>query len=164
MDAVDPKPEPAPQRTPERRPDRTLIVVIAVVAVIVVIALVVVFTRGGSAPLDESTPSGVVQRYTEAVIEGDDAAAREYLADGLADDCERVQTGGLDDVRVVLVAATERGDTATVAVSVVTSGGGGLFGPSEYRSDETFGLVRDGTGWAIDRAPWQFAVCAEVAR
>ena len=149
--------------TDARRPDRTLLVVVATVVALVVIALVVVFTRGGAAPLDESTPAGVVQRYTEAVIAGDEESARGYLAAGVRDDCERLDPGPLDDVRVALESTTERGDTADVDVSVVTTSRGGLFGPAEYRSEESFGLVREGEVWAIETAPWQFAVCMEVA-
>lgn len=149
--------------TDARRPDRTLFIVIAAVAALVVIALIVVFTRGGAAPLDESTPAGVVQRYTEAVIAGDEESARGYLAADVRDGCERLDPGPLDDVRVALEATTERGDTADVDVSVVTTSSGGLFGPSEYRSEESFGLVREAEGWVIDSAPWQFAVCMEVA-
>ncbi len=149
--------------TVDRRPDRTLLIVVAAVAALVVIALIVVFTRGGAAPLDESTPAGVVQRYTEAVIAGDEEAARGYLAADVRDGCERLDPGALDDVRVTLESTIDRGDNADVDVSIVTTSSGGLFGPSEYRTEESFALVREGERWVIDSAPWQFAVCVEVA-
>ena len=116
---------------------------------------------GGAEPLDASTPAGVVQRYTEDVIDGDEAAAREHLVAEARDGCERLEPGLVDDVRVTLVATTERGDSADVEVSIVTSSGGGLLGPSEYREDATFGLVREASGWAIEAVPWQFAICVE---
>ncbi len=146
-----------------RRPDRTLLIVLGVVVALVVVALVVVFSRGGSEPLDESTPAGVVQRYTEAVIAGDRDAALAYLVDSVQQDCERIDPYQLDEVRITLASTTERDTTADVEVSVVTTSGGGLFGPSEYQSDEIFKLVREGSGWAILFAPWQFAICAEAA-
>lgn len=149
--------------TVARRPDRTLLVVIGAVAVLVVIALIVVFTRGSAPPLDASTPAGVVQRYTAAVIDGDDRAARDYLAPALREDCEQIDPGDQSGVRVTFVATTERGDTADVKVSVVTTGGG-LFGQTEYQSDEVFELVREGSAWVIETAPWQFATCIEGAR
>lgn len=145
------------------RRDRTLWVVLAAVATLVVIALIVVFTRGAAAPLDEATPAGVVQRYAEAVIAGDERTAREYLVEEVRDDCERIGQGTLDDMRVTLVSTTERGDTADVDVSIVTSTGGGLFGPAEYREDASFDLVREGSDWVVETAPWQLAICMQSA-
>ena len=60
-----------PMTDPNRRSRITLIALIAGVVLVVVIALIAVFTRGGAAPLDEGTPEGVVQRYSQAVVEGD---------------------------------------------------------------------------------------------
>lgn len=144
------------------RADRTLLVVLVAVAALVVLALVVVFTRGAAEPIDESTPAGVVQRYTEAVIAGDERAARDHLIADARDGCDGLDTGAFDDVRVTLASTTERDDTADVEVTVISASGGGLFGPSEYREDATFELVREGSGWAIETAPWQFAVCEQV--
>ena len=66
----DPGPEkPGGPGEPRRAgPDRTLLAIMAAIAVIVIIALAVVFTRGEPAPLAESTPAGVTQRYAAAVI------------------------------------------------------------------------------------------------
>src|SRR5690606_32090176 len=104
------------------RPDRTLLIVLAAVAALVVVALLVVFTRGAPAPIDASTPAGVVQRYTEALLAGDEETARGYLVDG--DECERLESGPLDDVRVTLLSTTERESSADVDVSIVTTAGG----------------------------------------
>lgn len=144
------------------RPDRTLLVVLLAVAALVVLALVVVFTRGTAPPIDASTPAGVVQRYTEAVIAGDERAAREHLVADAREGCEPTDPGTFDDVRVTLGSTTERDDTADVEVFVITSSGGGLFGPSEYREEAMFDLVREDSGWVIETAPWQFAVCTQV--
>jgi len=147
--------------TAARKPDRTLLIVIATVVALVVVALVVVFSRGASEPLDESTPAGVVQRYAEALLAGDVDAAKEHLTSELQSSCEPAEPGPLDDTRVVLESTTERGDTADVEVSMVYSSSGGLFGPSEYRSEERFRLVREGSRWAIESSPWQFTLCVE---
>ncbi|WP_347754428.1 hypothetical protein [Agrococcus sp. ProA11] len=48
-------------------------------------------------------------------------------------------------------------------VSIVTSTGGGLFGPAEYREDATFDLVREGSDWVVETAPWQLAICLQAA-
>lgn len=146
------------------RVDRTLLIVIGIVAALVVIALIVVFSRGAGEPLDESTPGGVVQRYTEAVIAGDHDTALEFLVDDLREDCAPFDPGSFDGVRVTLASTTERDTSATVVVSVVTTSSGGLFGPSEYRSDESFQLVSQGGSWAIRSTPWQFTICDEALR
>lgn len=147
-----------------RKPDRTLLIVVAIVAALVVVALIVVFTRGGGEQLDPATPQGVVQQYSQALMDGDEDAAREFLTSDLQADCERAETNTMDGVRLVLESTTERDDTAQVDVSIVYASDGGIFGPSEYRSEERFGLVREGTRWAIETTPWQFTICAEAAR
>lgn len=144
---------------PARKPDRTLIVILSVIAALVVVALIVVFTRGEPEVLDESTPEGVVQRYSAAVIEGDEAAAIDYLVPEIRDDCVRMQSGPLDSLRVTLVSTTDRGDSADVRVLIVTSYDGGLFGSSEYEEEGVFDLVRSDDGWLIESTPWQFMIC-----
>ncbi len=147
-----------------RRPDRTLLIVVAIVVALVVIALVVVFTRGSDEQLDPATPQGVVQQYAQALMAGDETEARTFLTSAVQDDCERAETNSMDGVRLVLESTTERDDTARVDVSVVYSSNGGIFGPSEYRSEEQFRLVREGARWAIEATPWQFTICAETVR
>ena len=108
--------------TVTRKPDRTLLIVIATVVALVVVALVVVFTRGGAAPLDESTPAGVVQRYTQAVVAGDQEAARE------------ARKGGFDAMKVYPVAPARA-----------------LEGGSFVReTEELVGVVRDAAGEDAD--------------
>lgn len=149
--------------TAARRPDRTLLVAVIAVVALVVVALIVVFTRGGAAPVDAASPAGVVQRYTEAVIDGDEQAAREYLVEAVRSACERVEAGMADDVRVTLDDTTERDRTADVDVSIVSTGGG-LLGTSEYREEASFELVREGADWRIETTPWQFTICLQAAR
>lgn len=145
---------------PAARPDRTLIIILSVIGALVVIALIVVFTRGEPELLDESTPEGVVQRYSAAVIAGDEDAAIEYLVPELADPCQRIEPGPVQDMRVTLVSTTEREDSADVRVLIVTTYEGGMFGSSEYEEEAVFDLVADGDGWLIESAPWSLSVCA----
>jgi hypothetical protein len=141
------------------KPDRTLIAILAVIGALVIVALIVVFTRGDAAPLDESTPEGVVQRYSAAVIEGDEDAAIDYLTPELGDSCERIGPPSGEGLRVTHVSTVERDDTADVRVLIVTSYEGGLFGSSEYEEEAAFDLVRDDGRWLIESTPWQLAVC-----
>ncbi|HKH09463.1 MAG TPA: hypothetical protein VKA62_10985 [Agromyces sp.] len=144
---------------PAAKPDRTLIVILAVVGVLIVVALIVVFTRGEPQLLDDSTPEGVVQRYSAAVIDGDEAAAVEYLVPELGDPCGRIEVGAVDDIRVTLVETTEREASADVEVLIVTTYEGGLLGASEYEEEGVFDLVRDTGGWLIESTPWPLTIC-----
>ena len=77
----------------------------------------------------------------------------------MREDCQRLEPSLFGDVSVTLISSTERGETADVDVSIVTTTGGGLFGPEEYREDARFGLVRDATGWVIETVPSRLAIC-----
>ena len=159
--AAPPASEPA---SAQRRPDRTLLAILAAIAVIVVVALIAVFTRGAPAPVDEATPAGVVQRYSAAVIAGDETAAATYLTDTARNRCsinmERIPA---DNLRITLVSTTERPDSADVLVLITVSEGGGPFGSAEYQIEDGFDLVKTGDKWLIDRAPWQLTVCQNAA-
>ena len=137
-----------------------LIAVLSAIALVVVIALVAVFTRGAPAPLPADTPQGVVQRYSQAIVDGDVDEALGYLVPAVADDCERMPLG-TDDFRVTLLETTESGDTARVRTMVVTIYGSGPLGQSEYESEELFELERIEGDWLIARAPWQLSVCVD---
>lgn len=145
------------------KPDRILIAILSAIALLVIVALAVVFTRGAPQPLDESTPQGVVQRYSTAVIDGDTAAATSHLTPSAKSRCTGFRDGGPLPTRVVLISATERDNTALVKVSVVNSNSGGPFGPSEYEMEDRFSLVKTDGTWLIDQVPYQFLVCTGSA-
>lgn len=166
-DAPQPAPQPAPETAAppepsggrEVKPNRTLWAVLAAIAVIVVVALAVVLTRGEPAPLAESSPAGVVQRYAAAVIAGDEGAASAYLTAAARNRCGSDVAPAARNLRVTLVSTTERPDSADVRVLITVSEPGGPFGSSEYQIEDVFDLVRSGDGWLIDNAPWQLRVC-----
>lgn len=142
------------------KPDRILIAIIAAIAVLVVIALSVAFTRGEPPVLDESTPPGVVQRYSTAVIGSDTAGANSYLTEAARASCSGYRESGPLPARVVLISSTERDSTALVKVSIITSSPGGPFGPSEYEAEDRFSLVKLDGKWLIDQAPYQLMSCS----
>lgn len=146
-----------------KKPDRVLVAIVAAVAVLVALSLVLVFSRGEPAPLDASTPEGVVQRYAAAVIGGDEATAATYLTEAARKTCQHTDYPATEDLRVVLVSTTVREDTADVEVSLVASAEGGPFGPSEYSYDDVFDLAKVDGQWLIDTAPWQLAICPSGA-
>ena len=112
-----------------KKPDRVLVAIVAAVAALVVLSLVLVFTRGEPAPLDASTPEGVVQRYAAAVIDGDEATATTYLTDAARKTCQHTDYPVTEDLRVALVSTTVRENTADVRVSLVASADGGPSAP-----------------------------------
>ncbi|WP_045731071.1 hypothetical protein [Pseudarthrobacter chlorophenolicus] len=145
-----------------RKPDRILFVLIGVVGLLVVVALAVVFTRGEPAALDEASPAGVVQRYSKAVIDGDNTTADSYLTEAARSRCRGGYPGEPRPARVVLVSTSERTDSATVRVSIVRQSQGGPFGPSEYEMEDAFSLLKvDGT-WKIDQPPYILTACSVV--
>lgn len=147
-----------PMSDTARRSRVTLIALAAGVVLVVVIALIAVFARGDVAPLDAATPEGVVQRYAQAVVDDDVEAALTYLAPEIAESCVRVPRS-LEDLRVTLLETTEREDSASVRVLLVTVIDSGPIGVDEYKREEVFDLVRIGGEWKIETPPFQFAVC-----
>lgn len=150
---------PGAESAPAPRPDRTLLVILAVIAGLVIVALIVVFSRGEPAQLDESTPEGVVQRYTAAVIDGDEAEATGYLVPEVAEDCMRIETAPVDRMRVTLVSTTERDDSADVEVLISWSYDDSPLGGSGIEEQGVFDLVQGDDGWRIERAPWPLTIC-----
>lgn len=143
--------------------DRTLWAILAGIAVLVVAALAIVFSRGAPAQLAESTPAGVVQRYAAALIAGDERKAASYLSAAASNRCTGADRALTRNLRITLIATTERQDTADVEVLVTVAEAGGPFGSSEYQVAEVFDLVREGGLWVIDRTPWQLSVCGGPA-
>jgi len=159
MTTADRVPEPAPPMPQPGRPDRALVVLLGVIVALVVVALIVVFSTAEPARLDASTPAGAVQRYSAAVLDGDDEVAARYLSAAALTDCDAGEPAYGDDIRITLLDTDERGTTATVRVSIVTSSGAGPFGSSEYEFQDAFTLVRADGDWLVDQAPWQLTVC-----
>jgi hypothetical protein len=138
--------------TPTARPRRALVVLICIVAAIVVVALVVVFSRGTPPLLDSTTPAGIVQRYS----------AKGYLSQSLRDGCDRAEFVVTDNIRVTLVATTERTESADVRVSITLSSENGPFGVSESSFEGVFDLVKENGAWRIDSAPGPLMICVNT--
>lgn len=158
MDDTEVTPPPAARPGP----DRTLVAILVAIGLIVVVALVVVLTRGATAPLDPSTPEGVVQRYAQAVADGADATALEYKAPTSEFECYDYDTGA-DRARLTFVSTDIAGDKATVTVKLTTTYGYSLFGSSQSSYEERFELEKNGAAWLITEAPFEFAVCDVTA-
>lgn len=141
------------------KPDKVIIVIVSAVALLVIVAIAVIFTRGEPEALSEATPAGVVQRYSTAVIEGDPGTADSYLTESARSFCNGFIQGGPPPSRVVLISTNERTESATVRVSIVYSFQDGLFGPSDYETEDRFSLVKADGRWLVDKAPSQLLSC-----
>ena len=143
------------------QPRWALIALLAAVVLVVVVGLIAVLARGGPTAFAADSPEGVVQRYSQAIVDGDEEAALAYVSADIRESCERV-SNTTDDSRVTLVKTSAEGDHARVKVLVTTLSGSGPLGGNEYQSEEEFQLVKIGGNWLIERAPWQFAACYEM--
>jgi hypothetical protein len=140
------------------KPDHTLLAILIVVALLLVIAVVVVLVRTSArATLDAASPEGVVQRYSQAVLDGDDATAAKYFK-GSPDDCGYYDSQS-DNLRLTFKSTHISGDTATVRVTVSQNYGGGPFSNYEYSTDERFTLVKSSGTWVIIEAPYEIILC-----
>jgi hypothetical protein len=149
-----------PRASARRRPDRTLLVLLAVVVGLVVVAIAVVLSTGTPALRPADTPEGVSQRYARAVISGDQLGAEEFLSESSRERCNSSAPLYSENVRVALVGSEQRGDAATVRVSVTVSYGEPPFGFEESTSDGVFRLVKEDGQWRIETVPWQLETCA----
>lgn len=142
-------------------PDRVLLIGAVVVGLIVVVAALVALTRSEPATLDPSTPEGTAQRYVQAILDGDNATAEDMI---LEEDCDiGPRFFGDQTVRARMVNSTVDGDTATVEVELVFSGGDPLFGGYGYEEPAWINLTQvDGT-WMVDSDSWPYFPC-EVDR
>ena len=132
---------------------------------LVLVSLVVSFARGEPEARNADTPEGVVQRYSTAVVSGDETSALTYLTPEVQNTCERFSDLQVDNLRVCVIATTERSTSADVRVSIVNNyGGNGSFGASECASERTFDLVLVDGQWRSEGSPWELAVCSHAAR
>ena len=146
------------------RPAGLIILIVAGVGLEVAVAVAAIVAANRDTPLlDEGTPEAAVQGYVDAMIEGDEAAAHEYLSGDLQAECSlsdlREHREDADSVRVSLRSVTIDGVEADVEVTITEDGGGDLFGGGGYRYEETFTLSRVGDTWVISERPWPIFFC-----
>lgn len=169
MDTVDVAPSPA--STPAARPrlDRFLIAIIAGLVLLLILAGLTVFLRQPPPDLPADSPGGTVQRFYNAVLKKDYAAAYLYLSDSMADkptQDEFVQynatqssySSGQQNDRVRFSADTVSGDSAIVTANIThfynTSNPFG--GNNQWTETSTFTLRNENGTWRITILPYQF--------
>lgn len=136
------------------RPNVVLAVVAGTVVALAVIAGILTATR--PAPdIDPTAPDGVVQLYTLALIDGDDAEAVSYLDPSL--ECADPLPFEFGPMRVsmAIVDTSIDGDEATVVADL--SEYSGMLDSWEHR--ETFELRLIDGAWLITGQPWPVYGC-----
>lgn len=133
--------------------NRILVWIGAVIGVAIIVSLVL--GPGQVTEFGAATPEGVVQRYIDAALEGDEEQANRYMTADLAASCE--DGFGFfrdtDDIRVALDSSDVDGDSATVFVTV-SEGNVSAFDSYAYTHDERYDLVRVDGAWKIERQAW----------
>lgn len=140
-------------------PDRALVIVLAVIVALVLVAVAAILLRGSPEELDPTSPEGVVQRYSVAMIAGDEATAMGMLSDRLSTGCERLSGNVASDTRITLLKTDDRVESASVSVLIRISDGGGPLSSGEYELREAFQLIKESGVWKVDKAPYELSLC-----
>lgn len=142
---------------------RLILVAAAAVVIGAVVAAAVVAATGNDPVFDEGTPEAAVQRYLDAMIDGDESAAHDTLSEELRRECSladlREQSWQADGVRVTLRDVHVDGASAEVEVTI-HEGGGGMFG-EEPSYPERFILAKTAGVWVVAEQPWPIYFCSE---
>ena len=134
--------------------------------ILLVVSVAVSLTRG-EVDFDPDSPEFTVQRYLKALESGDHEAAEGLWSPELRKACSFesfvLDTGrSLDRVsesRITLDEARVVGETTVVSINVVRTGGGGIFGPSEWEHTYDFGVRQFEGEWLITGHRWMGDTC-----
>lgn len=145
---------------------RWLIATVAAVVLVAVVAVVVTSMREPPA-LPESSPEAAVQRYLQAIADGDREAVEDSYTPQLRERCEAREPGHrppFPDHRTSfdadLVDTHEiDDDTVDVRVRLTEYSGEPPFGGGGYDHTETFRVQRVDRTWGIAEAPWPYYLC-----
>ena len=129
---------------------------------ILLIASVAITVTRGETEFDPGSPEYTVQRYLKALDSGDHEAAEGLWSPELREDCSFVAFAlhagrgfeGVSEARITLENTRIVGETTVVSLGVVRSGGGGIFGPSEWESTYDFGVRNFEGEWLISGHHW----------
>lgn len=136
--------------------DRSLAILIGGALILIIAGLVAIPLANQRTPVlaAETTPEGTVQRFYQALYRGDYSTAHSYLG---AETQRTVSVGEMQQalqydlrdsqMRVGKVDLNASG--ATVQVYITHFGSGGIFGGSEWESNNQLLLQQEGSAWKI---------------
>ena len=119
---------------------------------------------------DPDSPEFAVQQYLRALVRSDFDAAEVLWSPDLREECSverfaldsRWSLDRLAESRITLEEVRIAGETTLVSVSVVTTDGGGIFGPSEHSSSHTYAVGTFDGAWRITGHTWPYHECVEA--
>jgi hypothetical protein len=136
--------------------DRNLALLLGGAVALIIAGLIAVPLTAQRTPVlaAETTPEGVVQRFYQALYDGDYTTAYGYLAPPTQQKVSLVQLQeslqfSLQNSHMRVGSVNVNGDTATVQVNITSLGSGGLFGANEYTNTQSILLVRAGETWKL---------------
>lgn len=129
---------------------------VSILALAVVVTLAVLALQGG-ADYDEATPEGVVQRYVQAIVDGEHRAALKYVDPDLGCTTNDLRFTGVSRSPSVRLVGT-RIDDDDAEVEVIVSEYAGPF-DGRYEFPTTFILGRHDGGWMMVETPWPMYYC-----
>ena len=147
-------PSTTPPTVTSRRPG--LVVGLVVVALLVVAGVVAALRE--PAVLDPATPSGVVQQYVQAVMDGDNDRAADLLSVNTECNAGDLDRAWVDPAaRVDLLRSETSGNRAHVRIAIDTPTGELL--RNSWSEERTIRLERIGGEWLITGVPWPLYEC-----
>lgn len=137
-----------------------------VIVVLVAVAAVVVTSLREPTALPAGSPEAAVQRYLQAVADGDRDAALGAYTPRLGERCEGepMHRPPFPDERVsfdadLLDTREVDGDTVEVRVRITEYSGEPPFSGGGYDHTEVFRLRRVDGAWGIDEVHWPYHLC-----
>ena len=150
---------------------------LAILAIIVVSVVVAVLNRSPNAvAFPEDTPEGTVQRFLEAIEDGETRQAYDYLSIELQEKCtfahfqdttrqfdSRDLNGGRDR-RITLESTQPIDDTIAVQVRITEFNVSAPFNVNEYSYTQEYVLQELDGNWRFVDEPWPMNWCPEPPR
>ena len=110
------------------------------------------------AQLDPASPSGVVQQYVQAVMDGDNDRAADFLSANTECSAGDLDRTWIDPAsRIDLLHSETSGDRAHVRIAINVPTGDLL--KNTWTEERTIRLERVGSTWLITGVPWPLYEC-----
>ncbi|NDC12668.1 MAG: hypothetical protein EBZ85_00805 [Actinobacteria bacterium] len=144
-----------------KRSTNQVLAVIITLTLLLAAAAAVLSSTQESKEYASDTPTGVVQLYLKALIEGKNEDATKYFSQTTTCDATDLDRTWIPEtMRVNLKSSTIEGEKAFLGVAVDISSGGPF--DDYYTENHTYRLARESGAWKILGIPWPLYSCDEV--